>query len=362
VAGGYQNTASGIYATVPGGVQNAASGDMATAGGGSQNLASGQFATVAGGELNTASAIDASVSGGIQNTASAYYATVPGGFGNVAGGKASFAAGSGANAVNDYTFVWSDGSTAPFSSTAPNQFLIQASGGVGIDTASTPENDFCINANTYLFSHATYLRGENGADHNHGLAYCGPGVNNFAASVLPDGPVLWGFAGGALGVVNGGNKAVLTWDTSGVSVPVLTITGGSDLAEPFEMSGAEMPKGSVVVIDEDHPGRLKLADQPYDHRVAGIISGANGVKPGISLHQSGVMEGDQNVALSGRVYVQADAANGAIHPGDLLTTSSTPGHAMKVTDHLRAQGAVLGKAMTGLSEGKGLVLVLVTLQ
>jgi hypothetical protein len=60
--------------------------------------------------------------------------------------------------------------------------------------------------------------------------------------------------------------------------------------------------------------------------------------------------------------VQADASNGAIHPGDLLTTSGTLGHAMKVTDHAKAQGAVLGKAMTGLSAGKGTVLALVTLQ
>jgi hypothetical protein len=62
------------------------------------------------------------------------------------------------------------------------------------------------------------------------------------------------------------------------------------------------------------------------------------------------------------VFVRADASNGAIEPGDLLTSSSIPGHAMKVTDHAKAQGAILGKAMTGLSEGKGMVLVLVTLQ
>jgi len=68
------------------------------------------------------------------------------------------------------------------------------------------------------------------------------------------------------------------------------------------------------------------------------------------------------VALTGRVYVQADTSNGAIKPGDLLTTSGTPGRAMKVSDHVRAQGAILGKAMTALNEGKGLVLVLVTLQ
>src|SRR5205085_9344458 len=121
-------------------------------------------------------------------------------------------------------------------------------------------------------------------------------------------------------------------------------------------------KGSVVVIDDEHPGRLKRSRSAYDTRVAGIISGANGINPGIALHQEGMMDGGQNVALSGRVYVQADAAFGAIKPGDLLTTSVTPGHAMKVVDHTKAQGAVLGKAMSSLPGGKGLVLVLVTLQ
>lgn len=143
---------------------------------------------------------------------------------------------------------------------------------------------------------------------------------------------------------------------------VLTITGGCDLAEPFLMNESDAPKGSVVVIDDENPGRVKLSDRAYDMRVAGIISGANGINPGISLQQEGVLEGGQNVSLSGRVYVQADAANGSIKPGDLLTTSDTPGHAMKVTDHAQAQGAILGKAMSALKDGKGMVLVLVTLQ
>jgi hypothetical protein len=68
------------------------------------------------------------------------------------------------------------------------------------------------------------------------------------------------------------------------------------------------------------------------------------------------------VALSGRVYVKADATPAAIRPGDLLTTSERPGHAMKVADHTRSQGAILGKAMSALKEGTGFVLVLVTLQ
>jgi hypothetical protein len=127
----------------------------------------------------------------------------------------------------------------------------------------------------------------------------------------------------------------------------LTIRGGSDLAEPFKISSGndEVPEGSVMVIDEQSPGRLKVSSQPYDTRVAGILSGANGIHPGIQMQQEGSLDGGRNVALSGRVYVQADTSNGPINPGDLLTTSSAPGRAMKVTDHLRAQGAILGKAM-----------------
>jgi hypothetical protein len=144
----------------------------------------------------------------------------------------------------------------------------------------------------------------------------------------------------------------------------ITVEGGSDLAEPFKITSGkgDVPQGAVVVIDEQNPGHLKLSDQSYDTHVAGVVSGANGINPGIQMEQQGLLDGGQNVALTGRVYVQADTSNGAIKPGDLLTTSGNPGCAMKVTDHARAVGAILGKAMTGLSEGKGMVLVLVTLQ
>ena len=152
-----------------------------------------------------------------------------------------------------------------------------------------------------------------------------------------------------------------TYIEGNASVKALTIRGGADVAEPFAMPEG-IAKGSVVVIDDAHAGELKLSGRAYDTRVAGIVSGANGINPGIALHQEGALEGGQEVALSGRVYARADATYGAIKPGDLLTTSATPGHAMRVTDYARAQGAILGKAMSSLEVGKGMVLVLVTLQ
>ena len=78
--------------------------------------------------------------------------------------------------------------------------------------------------------------------------------------------------------------------------------------------------------------------------------------------QSSAADGEHPVALSGRVYCLADAANGPIGPGDLLTTSDNPGHSMKATDADRSHGTIIGKAMTPLAEGQGLILVLVNLQ
>jgi hypothetical protein len=172
-----------------------------------------------------------------------------------------------------------------------------------------------------------------------------------------------GGAANQMNFYNSTNGDVMTLSQAGtLSVKVLTITGGADIAEPFKLREKKLPEGSVVVIDEDHPGHLKLSTAAYDTRVAGVISGAGGVQPGLNLQQHGVIEGNQPVALTGRVYVRADAGSNPIKPGDLLTTSDRAGYAMKVTDRVRAQGTVLGKAMTGLASGNGLVLVLVTLQ
>lgn len=146
------------------------------------------------------------------------------------------------------------------------------------------------------------------------------------------------------------------------SVTTLHITGGADLAENFPVSGAVTP-GTVVEIDPDHPGQMRIACGAYNRRVAGVISGANDLGAGMVLGDLPGLDGAQPIALSGRVWVQCDARSGAISPGDLLTTAERPGHAMRVDDFDRAHGAVLGKAMSSLAAGEtGMVLVLVNLQ
>jgi len=220
-------------------------------------------------------------------------------------------------------------------------------------------------------------------------------VNGIARFDVGVGQINVSSPGGWPGLIaysqNGHRRDVIVWD-GGISIEVgssgsaptpgngitinenghlitkiLEITGGSDLSEQFEIRKPRrdipLEPGMVVAIDQENPGRLMISDKAYDRRVAGIISGAGNLKPGMMMGQKGTeADGAQAVALTGRVYCLADASNGEIKPGDLLTTSKVPGHAMKATDYARAQGAILGKAMTGLSAGKALILVLVTLQ
>lgn len=163
---------------------------------------------------------------------------------------------------------------------------------------------------------------------------------------------------------SGGHIRLNTTGTGRTIVNVLEIAGGADVAEPFNVHGAQpIEPGMVVCIDPQRTGELRLSTQAYDRTVAGIISGAGGVQPGMMLHQEGsAADGKHPVALTGRVYCWVDAdAGGPVQPGDLLTTSNTPGHAMKGTDAQRAGGATIGKAMSRLDTGRGLVLVLVNL-
>ena len=134
------------------------------------------------------------------------------------------------------------------------------------------------------------------------------------------------------------------------------------MAEYFKSTEASLTPGSVVVIDPKNPAGVKLATNYQDRAVVGVISGANGIDPGMMMGQQGTEAfGNHPVAIVGRVYVRIDESRGQVQPGDFLTTSDDPGKACKVRKLKRAAGAIIGKALTATDEN-GYALILIQLQ
>jgi hypothetical protein len=167
----------------------------------------------------------------------------------------------------------------------------------------------------------------------------------------------------AEGVVNG-------------STPVFHITtfgtyvAGSDFAEALPVRGdkRDYEPGDVLVISTESPGAVEKASRPYDPRVAGVYSTRPAMLGADKGGVSRIDAEDVPIAIVGIVPTKATTENGPIQVGDLLTTSSTPGHAMKASPvsigaaQLYPTGTIVGKALESLPDGSGVIKVLVTLK
>lgn len=135
---------------------------------------------------------------------------------------------------------------------------------------------------------------------------------------------------------------------------------GADCAEDFEVVDIEVDPGTVMVIGDD--GRLCVSSAAYDRCVAGVVSGAGDLRPGIVLGREGGCKRRVPIALVGRAYCKVDATRRPVRMGDLLTTSDVAGYAMAVEDRERAFGSVIGKALRPLEQGRGLIPILIAMQ
>lgn len=158
--------------------------------------------------------------------------------------------------------------------------------------------------------------------------------------------------------------------TARVSCASLWVDRGSyidcaDIAEVYD-AGEKLEPGDVVVWKEDGGKKLYKSRRPYEEALAGVYSTSPGVLMGNQDDKGtyGVEIGNDNtrqiikrmqesdqmpLALAGRAPVKVTLENGAIKPGDLLTSSSRPGYAMKAKD----TGRVLGIAMESFDGSSG---------
>lgn len=166
------------------------------------------------------------------------------------------------------------------------------------------------------------------------------------------------------------------WDGTAAAVRKFHITsagsfvGGSDFAEEFEATGGKelYEPGDVLVLSENDLMSVEKSTTPYDIKVAGVYSTRPGV---IGADKDGVTRIDENdipVAIVGIVPTKVTGENGPIKPGDLLTTSSVPGHAMKASPtvlngtRIYPTGTIIGKALESFKGGQGVIKILVTLK
>jgi hypothetical protein len=375
VAGGLNNAATNYYATVGGGQNNRATQFNSVVAGGKSNGAENTISTVGGGEANRASGYSSTVVGGTSGLASGSYSTVLGGVGNVAGGDSSVAAGRGARVrepINtgdadgdESTFVWSDSLEDPFISTGPRQFLIRAAGGVGINTNTpTPGGLSIANPGKVSFG----LTARQVIDLNspaYGIGVQG-GVVYFRTEP-PGGYFTWFMGGSHSNGQNdpgpGGVRQMRLDGAGNLFVRGAFSPGGADFAEMLPAKGSLEP-GDVLAIGPD--GDLTLTTEPYQKSVAGVYSTKPGLLGGAPDGES--TEGKVPLAVAGVVPVKVTDEGGPIVPGDALTSSATPGHAMKAATvrvggiELLPSGVVIGKAIEPFASGTGVIRALVVLQ
>ncbi len=180
-----------------------------------------------------------------------------------------------------------------------------------------------------------------GAD---GTVWFGTTLGVFCASPTPK----------AFSVDSGGNLEI-----TGLLHAAGFESGAADIAEWVSVSEPVEP-GDVVELDPNHPSYYRKARKPYSALIGGVISTEPAFKLGAPDAQwEDQLNGGSLLVLVGIVPVKATTENGPIHPGDLLVSSSTPGHAMRCTDLEESEGAIIGKALEPLEEGNGLIQMLI---
>jgi hypothetical protein len=353
------------------------------------NIADGEYSLAIG---NGNYSINGGNAFGVFNDASAQFATAIG-FGNQALAVNSFAAGYANMAEGEFSTAFGRYTNA----TSENSFVIgryNVSTGTSTEWKDTDPLFQIGNGSSSASTHDAFRVLKNGGTYvNSTNAYSGLWVINKNTADNPNTSY-------GLGIMSGiqRNKAGLTYysgyfySAGGVEGTYNGLwadhrTGESiDLAEYIYDSNANTEPADVVVADPFKKESVVKSSQPYQTSVVGVVSTKPHMVMGTELVQDSQTKmpipgvSAAKLALSGRVPVKVTDENGPIVPGDMLTSSSTPGYAMKwslldvkgakdfeelkniLAENERRRNAIIGKAVESHQGGTGKIIVLVSLQ
>jgi hypothetical protein len=363
---------------------NVVNGDGGTISGGYDNTA-GLRAVVGGGRDNTASGLGTTIGGGSENEAKGFYATVPGGYHNVAAAGYTFAAGRSAEALHSGAFVWADslgGWSNKFQSTGINQFLIRASGGVGIGTNAPAgqlhisggdgdvdlileADEDNVNETDNPLMHFLQDGGDNGmrvgfdetgfGANRFGIGRRWGNVDHFDTFVIEAGD---GDVGIGTNTPGSNRLRVNNSTTGGITTATLDVENfgtGDAVAGHFESNGV----GAALIVDQDGTG---------DH----IRTFDNGVLR-FAVRDNGNVNADgtfTSPASDLAEWFQVEGGAGIYEPGDVmvisddfdlkLAKSDTPYSTRVAGVYATKPGVLLGEAVDGETIPVGVVGVLPT--
>jgi hypothetical protein len=364
VGGGSGNRAAHLYARVGGGSDNEATGQQSTIAGGDENHATGKRSTIGGGSNSFARGENATVAGGAGNEADGHLSMIPGGFENEATGSFAFAAGRQAQALHNGTFVWADSGTTAFASTAVNQFLIRARGGVGIG-AVTPIAQLHVSETeprSTMYVKGNYGGGIPGATLRVYNTSAASSVSAYIESAGTDATFITKntSTGSLIKAYAASNLRFHVTNAGEVYADGTFHPSGADLAESFASEGdaSKLRPGDVLSISDERDYAVEQTAVPYSTRIAGVYA----TRPGVLLSQDAMsLDGNQvPVGVVGVIPTKVCDEGGPIARGDLLVSSSRPGHAMKGDLSRIGPGMVVGKAVETFSGAEtGVIRVLV---
>lgn len=140
------------------------------------------------------------------------------------------------------------------------------------------------------------------------------------------------------------------------------LTGAADVAEWANVSDP-VEAGDVLELDPENAQHYRKATGSCSALITGVVSTQPGVTLGSPLttdYSPPTTSDYALLALVGIVPVKVTDEGGPILPGDLLVTSSTPGHAMRWAGPGPCVCSLVGKALEPMGEEQGVILVLLT--